>query len=147
MIDVRIGFLFDIDPHDRTTWIQKEVPLHELDKLLEEVIEQSKREEVKQIMINQLTYIFDYKGEAKTEFVKETSLRDKNGNLVRSYWRVDKDYKSTYTDPITKTVREISGIILAVNDYVLRTEGIVVEAILGQGDALDEYCMVCNLMR
>jgi hypothetical protein len=139
MIDVRIGFLFDIDPHDRTTWIQKEVPLHELDKLLEEVIEQSKREEVKQIMINQLTYIFDYKGEAKTEFVKETSLRDKNGNLVRSYWRVDKDYKSTYTDPITKTVREISGIILAVNDYVLRTEGIVVEAILGQGDALDEY--------
>ncbi|MFD2614800.1 hypothetical protein [Paenibacillus gansuensis] len=50
-----------------------------------------------------------------------------------------KDYTSSYTDEATDTVVEVPGIILAANRHVLRTEGIVVEALLGQGEALDDY--------
>jgi hypothetical protein len=83
----------------------------------------------------------DYKDEQHNDFVLETNLQDRNGADVANsgYLRIKRDYVSTYTDPITSTQIAVPGIILNVSKNVLRTEGIIVDALLGQGEALDEY--------
>jgi hypothetical protein len=50
---------------------------------------------------------------------------------------VRKDYTSLYRDDATGTQVRVPGIILAANKYVMRTEGVIVEALLGQGDGLE----------
>ena len=139
LVDIRIAFFFDVKPSDPTTWIQREVSLSELDSLLKEFIVVGKRQVVKEDIINQLTYILDYNDQPKTDFIEKVSLTNNDANIVKEYWRVKKDYKSTYTDPVTQTTRDIPGVILNVDKYVLRTDGVIVEALLGQGDALDKY--------
>ena len=41
---------------------------------------------------------------------------------------------------ITQMTSELSGINLAASDYVMKIDGMRLEAILRQGDALDDYC-------
>jgi hypothetical protein len=118
----------------------KEVTLPELDALLEEVIVPEKRAEVRTDIIRQLSNIFDYK-DRRHQFVQEEPMRDHNGQIIplSQYLRVRKDYTSTYLDEATGTQIKVPGIILDASKYVLRTEGVIVEALLGQGDALDAY--------
>jgi hypothetical protein len=91
--------------------------------------------------LTQITSIFDYEDEQHTDFVTTANLRDRNDNEVQNsgYLRVQRDYVSTYTDPITSTEIPVPGLILNVSKNVMRTEGIIVDALLGQGEALDEY--------
>src|SRR6266481_6252184 len=95
---------------------------------------------VRTTILTQITSIFDYKDEQHTDFVTTANLRDRNGNEVPGYLRVKRDYISTYTDlTVPPPGIPVPGIILNVSKNVLRTEGIIVDALLGQGEALDEY--------
>lgn len=140
LVDVRIGY-FTIDTvNGEEKKVYREVTLPQLDALLEEMIVPDKRTEVRNAIIYQLANIFDYQ-DKHHRFVEEQPFKDEDGNVIPSsnYLRVKKDYTSLYLDDSTGTSIKVPGIILAANRHVLRTDGIVVEALLGQGEALDSY--------
>ena len=141
LVDVRIGFykIETVNGVDQDTY--REVTLPQLGDLLREVIvDLPKQTEVVNMIMHQLTNIFDYK-DRQHRFVEEEPLKDAAGKVVpySQYLRVKKDYTSTYDDEATGMQIAVPGIILAANKHVLRTEGIIVEALLGQGDGLDDY--------
>lgn len=142
LVDVRVGFfkVVQVQGQSQPQYTYKEVTLPELDALLEEAIVPEKRAEVRTDIIRQLSNIFDYK-DRRHQFVQEEPMRDHNGQIIplSQYLRVRKDYTSTYLDEATGTQIKVPGIVLDASKYVLRTEGVIVEALLGQGDALDAY--------
>jgi hypothetical protein len=85
----------------------------------------------------QLCNIFDYLGEKKSFIVcEEQTLTDCCGGR----------------EPVTKKIirknpaieytiegRKINGIVIGVNKYVVKTDGVIVDALLGGGEALDCY--------
>lgn len=140
LVDLRIGF-FKIDivnGEEKHTY--KEVTLPQLDALLSEIIIADKRNEVRNSIIHQLLNIFDYQ-DRHHRFIEDKPFKDASGNDIplTNYLRVKKEYVSTYNDPAGGTSISVPGIILAANRHVLRTEGLIVEALLGQGEALDPY--------
>jgi hypothetical protein len=135
LVDVRIAFFNGFAESKR------EVPLPELDSLIDEVIvvDAAKRQEVHDFIVRQLQTIFDYKDEPQT-FIEEKILKDAGGTELARYLSVKKDLISTYQDDIHPEIKiKVPGIILSVVKSVLRTEGVMVEAVLGTGDALDTY--------
>lgn len=113
----------------------REVPLSDLDDLLEDVVVEDQREQVKDAVEAELSNVVDYRGETRS-IVDRVELGD--GEDARSYLRIDPSLTDTYADE-TGNEFTVPGIILSADKNVMRTEGIVVEALLGQSDALDEY--------
>ncbi|GEM_PF-1620218 len=132
LVDVRIAFFNGYNESKR------EVTLPELDSLLEEFVVEDRRTEVRQRIIDELSHIFDYRGDHYA-FVEERQLTAPDGTALASYLRAKVEMTSTYRNEATGTSIIVPGIILAANSNVLRTEGVIVEALLGQGDALDTY--------
>jgi hypothetical protein len=132
LVDVRVAFFNGYNESKR------EVTLPELDSLLEEYIVSDHRSEVRQQIIDELSHIFDYRGEHHS-FVEERRLEDPSGVDLVTYLRAKVETTSTYKNEATGTEIVVPGIILSANTNVLRTEGVIVEALLGQGDAMDEY--------
>jgi hypothetical protein len=128
LVDVRVAF-FNGYPETR-----REVALYDLDALLEEYILPANRAQVRQEIQNELDTILDFQGNVQTGFVASRSITQ-----GATYLRVDTQRTSIFTDPITGTSVTVPGIILSVTRNVMRTEGVIVEALLGVGDALDEY--------
>ncbi|MFC5471220.1 Ig-like domain-containing protein [Cohnella suwonensis] len=140
LVDLRIGY-FKVDiVNGVDTPTYKEVTLPQLDALLSEIIVSDKLNEVRNSIINQLMNIFDYQ-DRHHRFVEDKPFKDANGNDIpnTNYLRVKKEYVSAYNDEASGTSISVPGIILAANRHVLRTEGVIVEALLGQGEALDHY--------
>lgn len=140
LVDIRIGY-FKVDTVNGVEkYDYREVTLPELDNLIREVIVADKRSEVRNALLHQLTNVFDYKDRHHV-LVEEEPLRDRDGNVVpfSHYLRMRKDYTSTYFDEATGTQITVPGVIMAATKNVLRTEGVIVEALLGHGDGLDGY--------
>jgi hypothetical protein len=54
-------------------------------------------------------------------------------------WQFNRDRVSEYSDPTTGVAFTVPGVILSVQKNVMRTEGLVVEAVLGLAPSLDTY--------
>lgn len=127
LVDVRVAF-FNNFPE-----LSREVPLPNLDSLLEEYVLDDKHNEVREVIVEQLQNVLDYKDELKSIVEeKELSQNDK-------YLRINRRIISNYKDDITEAEFALPGTILSVTKNVMRTEGVIVEALLGQGEALDNY--------
>jgi hypothetical protein len=141
LVDVRVGY-FKIDTVEGSgdDPQYREVTLPELDTLIRDVIVPEKRAEVRNVLLHQLTNVFDYKDRHHV-LVEEEPFRDRDGNVVplSNYLRMRKDYTSTYFDEASGTQITVPGVIMAATKNVLRTEGVIVEALLGHGDGLDQY--------
>ncbi|MET0395367.1 MAG: Ig-like domain-containing protein [Longimicrobiaceae bacterium] len=138
LVDVRLGFfkVVDVEGQTEPRYVYREFTLPEVRTLLEDTIVPEWRDAVRDAVVHQLTHIFDYREECRSF----AEWRDIPGEGQDSrYLRVRRDLVSTYLDGATGTEIDVPGIILAANKYVLRTEGILAEAVLGQGEALDEY--------
>jgi hypothetical protein len=142
LVDVRIGY-FRVDEiagqaDPVTTY--REVTLSQLDGLLDEVIVLERRQDVRDAILHQLEHVFDYQDHHHT-FVETKTFADDAGNEIPNagYLRVPKELVSTYQDPTTGTSIDVPGVILAAEKNVLRTDAVIVEALLGQGEALDDY--------
>jgi hypothetical protein len=75
-------------------------------------------------------------------FVEDESLKDPTGKDIHgsNYLRVKTDLISKYVDPTYPHGKiQVPGVIMSVSKNVLRTEGVVVAALLGYGNALDSY--------
>lgn len=126
LVDVRVGYFNGFN--------YKEVALPELDSLLNIVIiDDIKRDIVKKSIVDELENIYDFE-DKHNSFIEEKEIFDKNGNVIHKYFRIKKDKKSVFEGRI-----EVPGIILSAKKHILRTEGVIVEALLGQGEGLDVY--------
>ena len=141
LVDVRVGYYrVDLDPESgQEVPTYREATLPQLDSFLAEIIVPERRQEVREAILRQLKHVMDYKDQPQ-EFIHTATFKDKDGEIPNSgYLRVRKDLSSTYQDLATETTIEVPGVILAATKNTLRTDGIIVEAVLGQGNALDEY--------
>lgn len=110
-----------------------EVTVPELDRLLEKYVVPAQRPSAREAILNQLRSIRDHEGVARP-FVEEVDLGGGDG-----YLRVKRDLLYSYTEPVTQQKVEFTGIPMAVDKYTMRTEGVIVEAMLGEAEALDQY--------
>lgn len=131
LVDVRVAF-FNGFPE-----MTREVSLPDLDSLLAEYVVEGKREAVKQQIVRELSAILDYRDKPH-QFVEKRRLTATDGSAFE-YYRAKKDYTSEYKDEATGTSITVPGIILSANKHVLRTDGVIVEALLGQAPSLDAY--------
>lgn len=101
--------------------------------MLEKYVAVRNRKDVQRDIRDSLGNILDYNGELHNDFIEERSVGED------SYLRVRKEKTSIYKDPATGTEIEAPGIILSATKNVMRTEGIIVESLLGASQALDTY--------
>ncbi|MGW7386562.1 hypothetical protein [Streptomyces sp. NPDC054794] len=127
LVDVRVAFWNGYGESVR------EVPLSGLDSLLAAYIKPERRQDLRKIVLAQLSTIFDYKDNlVQPPMVEEREVAS-NDRYLR--WRKT---SSTYTDE-TGNAFTVPGVIMNVDKIVMRTDGVIVDAVLGQGDALDAY--------
>ena len=126
LTDVRIGF-FNGDRSSR-----REVPIYRLDDLLNEVVQPAKHAQVRQVILDQLNDIRDADGNF-VDVLEEVSVAPND-----SYLKFSSKLSATVTDDSDREFT-VKGVLLHRADLVMRTEGVIVEALLGNGDALDDY--------
>lgn len=116
------------------------VDVDELDRLLEDTVEPAHRAATKERLLRDYHKVLNYKDD-EIPFLGERKLPGTN----ESFWRVRKDVESRdtwYSNPDNKDEGlriSVDGPILHVNTHTLRTESVVVDALLGQGEALDSF--------
>jgi hypothetical protein len=133
LADIRVGYYRRTFKDSIATTVYKEVPLTELRPFLREVVttDASRDQFLKALKVH-LEGLRDYTGAAPKDFVTA---------LDAQTWQINPAFKSTYKDPITEKVipREVPGVVMTGSTNVLRTDAVIVEAVLGQGNALDAY--------
>lgn len=136
LVDVRVAF-FNGFAESR-----EEVPLYKLNYLLGQYVVASKRTEVREAIMGELQNIFDYEGKPHV-VVDETALKDLSGQDIpgSKFPRFDSKKTHTYKDPVGGSSFTVPGVIVSAQKSVMRTEGVIVDAVLGQGEALDSYAL------
>lgn len=129
LVDVRVAFF---SGHSES---REEVPLAELDSLLERVLNGSAIPEVRKQILGLVAATRDLDGTTHPGFVR-TEAPD-GTSLAPA---VDPTYTSAYTTAEGRTIA-LPGIITAVEHQVMRTDGITVDAFLGEGQGLDAYSL------
>lgn len=129
LVDVRVGF-FNGLPDSKI-----EVPLSRLDELLEEVVVAEERTAVRGAILAQVRSISDYRDHQHEDFVEfhSTDGTAEAVNGEAGYWRVSR------TKEMEVDGHRVPGVVVAASRNVVRTDGVVAEAMLGQADALDDY--------
>ena len=127
LVDVRVAFFNGFAES------KDEVPLSQLDTLMEKYVVEGKRKEVKETILAQIRTVFDYKDQPH-EVIEEVKRPG-----FGAYWRFRKDVVSRYEDATTGSRFDVPGVILSADTTVMRTDSLIVEALLGQADALDAY--------
>jgi hypothetical protein len=126
LTDIRVGFFNG----DRIT--RAEVPISGLDGLLKRYVKPALHDQVRDQVLDQLK-----------------AVRDRNGQLIDvtktvaagagdEYVQFNPDLTSSTTDGRGRRY-VVSGVLLKADSLVMRTEGVMVEALLGSGPALDDY--------
>ncbi|MFC4019987.1 hypothetical protein ACFOW4_18860 [Micromonospora sp. GCM10011542] len=134
LVDVRVAFFNNFAESKR------ERTLPELDALLDEVMvdDEAKKTEVRDEILHSLRTLADWRGEPVTDALKRSRYPERDGS-VTTVWQFNRERVSEYRDAVTGTSFTVPGVILSVQKNVMRTEGIIVEAVLGQALALDRY--------
>ncbi|TCO60496.1 hypothetical protein [Actinocrispum wychmicini] len=128
LVDLRVAF-FNGYAESRT-----EVPLHQLDQLLGTFVTKEKRESVRAQVLAAVSAITDHTGAQATKFVEPVPNSAVTGSM-----RVNPGYRSYYRVAPNSAAVSVPGVIVAADQNVMRTDGIVVDSFLGLGTALDEY--------
>lgn len=133
LVDVRVAYW---DGHVQN---KREVPLHQLDELLAEVADEATTPgaaaQLRQLVLDAVERVVDHRGETRTFVEAHQPFADEP-----AYLRVVPGLASRYEDE-TGNAFTVPGIITRAQKLTLRTEGVIVEALLGQGNALDPYSM------
>jgi hypothetical protein len=134
LVDARIAFF---NGHAAAA---REVTLPEIDRLLDEYVVPQRKADVRAAVLNQIRTVRDHEG-IERPFIEEIDLGGGD-----TYLRVKRDLVFSYTEPVTEQTIEFTGVPMAIDKYTMRTEGVIVEALLGQADALDEYAKELQLL-
>lgn len=117
------------------------VQLADLDALLEEVLNEDCREDIKNKILDELANLYDHTKTQRVSFIKEytenkVSFATGDETTVKYVSKSNELIDTQSHDNI-----HVPGIIMDVREYVLRTDAVIVDALLGQGEALDCYNM------
>lgn len=126
LVDVRIGF-FNGDRSSR-----REVPIYRLDDLLNEVVQPAKHGMVRDVIFEQLAGVRDIDGNF-VNVVEEVPVAPND-----TYRKFNSSLSATVSDDNDRQFT-VKGLLLHRADLVMRTEGVIVESLLGNGEALDDY--------
>jgi hypothetical protein len=132
LVDIRVAF-FNGFAESRA-----EVPLPELDQLLDTYILPGNRQAVLDAITGELQNITDYTGTVRADFVENVTLTGAN-NATMTYLRVNPKASSAYGTGVAGPVINVPGVILSADTHVMRTDGVVVDTFLGLGNGLDAY--------
>ncbi|MFT4063074.1 MAG: hypothetical protein QM642_12045 [Edaphocola sp.] len=119
------------------------VDLEELDKLLEDTVEPGMIEQVRQTILKHYCTVFNYKDEP-IPFVEQVTynIGECVGlSEVETFWRIRKNITDTWQADEGGLEIKVKGPILNVSTHTLKTSSTVVDAFLGQGEALDCFNM------
>lgn len=128
LVDVKVGFY---NGYEDT---KMEVPLYDLDTLLNYCI--AKPEyivKIKKDILFALSNIIDYKGQVHADFITKRSFNE-DGGTKSEFYAVNRKKQSIYD----ANNLPVEGIILNADKNVLRTDGVIVEALLGMSEALGD---------
>lgn len=124
LVDIKIGYY---NGYRETT---KEVPLSEIDDLLAYAIQEPpKIPIIRKQIIDSLKEIIDYRGITNDDFILQ--------HPDFGYWYINRNKKSI-VGGINKSV---NGILLMQTENILRTDGVIIEALLGQANAHSPFTM------
>jgi hypothetical protein len=128
----------DGKPQYRHTY--REVSLPEVQSLLDAVVLASWHVQVREGVIRALTGIPDYNDVLQT-VVETATPTDEDGNPVAGaeYLRFPRNLTTAWKDPNGDLTFTVPGIVLSWDKVTMRTDGVIVDSLLGQGDALDGY--------
>ncbi|MEM1000967.1 MAG: hypothetical protein AAGN35_28185, partial [Bacteroidota bacterium] len=118
------------------------VKLPQLDDLIEAVIpDADHRAEVRKAILLHLCNVLDHTG-TRTAFAEKVSEQwtdcvDGTDPAPIVYWRKAVGLQQTYSSG--GVAISVPGVITGVQRYILRTDSVIVDALLGQGEALDCY--------
>ncbi|MFD0304898.1 hypothetical protein [Streptomyces sp. NPDC127119] len=127
LVDVRVAFFSGYSES------KEEVPLAEMQSLLKRVLRQDQIPAVQQQILDLVAGSRDLTGATHPGFVRTTAP---DGTELAP--AVDPTYTTAYTTPDGRTIN-LPGIITAAEHHVMRTDGITVDAFLGEGQGLDTY--------
>ncbi|MCA9708100.1 MAG: hypothetical protein KDK70_19770 [Myxococcales bacterium] len=124
LIDAHVAFFDAAVPNSLRL-----IELPELERFLESTVETSARAGIVEAIATILSNVFDAHGN-RISLVEKVKL----GDGPHEYLRVRRDLVSTHEERFP-----VPGIILSASRNVLRTDGLIVEAVLGAGEGLDTY--------
>jgi hypothetical protein len=121
------------------------IPLYEMRSLLDRVVSSGKVDRAEGAIRAALEGIRDYRGHTRPGFIisdrwlaigspENPASKIDLKEAVR-YFRVNHDYVSSYQELSSGREFFVEGIIVAAQPLVLRTDGVYVEALLGQNSA------------
>ena len=145
LVDVQVGI--DFGDHS----LDGVAALPELGKRLRLALKPDHLADVIGMITKQYTEMLDYAGKQANGFLIETVLPVKNPTAADSVWRINPDYTTPYTDDKNdhKFTFDVPGVIVNIHKLAMRTDGVMVEALLGQNPALDEetYAIIREIHR
>ncbi|MEJ2457356.1 MAG: hypothetical protein P8Y58_04085 [Novosphingobium sp.] len=131
--------------YDETAGPYATYSIHELDQFLDEYFETDTHAAIRQRVLAEYYFVFDYQDQpqqflefSRLEYPAPTVGADPDIVFPEStsYFRTRKDMRSSIPG---SAFIEVEGVALAVSKIRMRTDGVVVDAFLGEGDALDDY--------
>jgi hypothetical protein len=137
LIDIQVAFYNGIDEYTEI------LPLYGLPTLLKKVVKPENYNEVYGKIKLAIEEIKDLNGNPIVElgFLETRTAReyvDSTTTTTSSSYAINTSFSQSYTSPEGNTFK-VPGVILSVDNNVVRTDGVMCEALLGQADALDDY--------
>lgn len=137
LTDLRIAL------YDETDGPYATYSLRELDRFLEDHFVEDQWSAIRRNILREFYYVFDYQDRpqaflevARLDFPDDDVDLDVDFPDDVTYLRVRKDMRSQIEG---SEFVEVDGVALAVSRFSMRTEGVVADSVLGEGDALDDY--------
>lgn len=115
-----------------------EYGLPQLQALLEVAVTAEYRDTVRTWIMTALANVPDYEDKLHTLYETVTPTKDGTDYPDGKYMRFPPHLQSQYPSPSGEVIT-VPGLILGVERLVMRTEGIMVDCVLGQGEGLDAY--------
>lgn len=128
LIDIRVAFF---NGHASS---RREVPLYQVQDLLDKYVKPASHDLVRRSVLDAITTILDYKGNRAEGFVEEVNPPDS-----QRYFRVSRTFSSQFKDSAAGSDFVVPGVLISASTNVMRTDGLVVESLLGESAALDSY--------
>ncbi len=100
---------------------------------MEKYIRKNKINDVKRMILGELKSIKDYRDRVVSNFIEHVKDQEKK----QDFRRVNRKYVFTYKDETGNEI-VVPGVLINADKNVMRTDGVIVEALLGRADALDE---------
>lgn len=116
----------------------KIVDLEDIDTLIDTYINDANKTSVKNEILKHYCKVFNYKSELK-DFIEKITVN--YGQCLgisenAEFWRIRPTLEDSYAKTNGLAIK-VKGVILNVQNHILRTPSVVADALLGQGEALD----------